>query len=80
MIINFEETFDEVLKLYKKFADDWKKIEVYPEPDKLGKQFKYADRKGIKYCIILWKLELEKKIITIKNLQTGESVEETLDI
>jgi hypothetical protein len=22
MIINFEETFDEVLKLYKKFADD----------------------------------------------------------
>ena len=78
LIINFEETLDESLKLYSTFSKDWKKVEFYPESDKLKKQFKYADNKRIKYCILLGKGELEKNIYTIKNMETGESEEISL--
>jgi len=75
LIINFEETIEESLKLYKQLSSEWKKIEFYPESEKLKKQFRYADNKNIKYCILLWKWELEKNIYTIKNMKIGESEE-----
>ncbi len=75
LIINFEETVDESLKLYQKLAEEWKKIEFYPESAKLKKQFKYADGKGITYCIMLGSGELEKWVYSIKNMETWESEE-----
>jgi histidyl-tRNA synthetase len=42
------------------------------EPIRLGKQFRYADRKGIPYVVILGPDELESGQIVVKNLKTGE--------
>lgn len=39
---------------------------------KLEKQLKYADRKGISYSAILGPEEIEKGLVTLKNMQTGE--------
>jgi histidyl-tRNA synthetase len=64
--------------LYNVFSEEWKKIEFFPESDKLKKQFRYADDKKIKYCVLLGKWELEKNIYTIKNMETGESEEVSL--
>ncbi len=75
LVINFEETLTESLQLFNTLSHSGKKIEFYPESDKLSKQFKYADKKRIKYCVLLGKGELEKSIYTIKNLETGESEE-----
>ncbi len=44
------------------------------EPEKLGKQIRYADRKGIPYALILGPDELAAGQVVIKILATGEQV------
>jgi histidyl-tRNA synthetase len=46
--------------------------EVYPEADKLGKQFKYASGKGVPFVVILGADERARGEVTIKNMKTGE--------
>lgn len=46
-------------------------VEVYLNDDKLEKQIKYADKKDIKYVIILGPDEVKEKKVTIKDLSTG---------
>ncbi len=47
--------------------------EIYLDDQaKLEKQLKYADKKGIKYVIILGPEELSKNLIKLKNLKTGQ--------
>jgi histidyl-tRNA synthetase len=45
LIINFEQTIEESLKLYNNLSKTGKKVEFFPESDKLKKQFRYADAK-----------------------------------
>jgi len=45
--------------------------ELYPEPAKFDKQFKYAEKKGIIYAVIIGSQELADGTCTIKNLQTA---------
>jgi histidyl-tRNA synthetase len=46
--------------------------ELYPDPEaKLDKQIKYADKKGIKYIIIIGPEEIKRNVITLKNMETG---------
>ncbi len=78
LIINFEDTQTESLTLYQKLASEGKKVEYYPEASKLKKQFRYADEKGIKYCVLLGSGELEKGAYTVKNMATWESEEVNL--
>ena len=77
LLINFEETKQEILKLYNKLLQKWKKIEFYPESVKLVKQFKYADKKWISNCVILWEEELKTWKYKIKNMKTWQ-VEENI--
>lgn len=47
--------------------------EIYINPaDKLDKQLKYADKKGIPFVVILGPEEIKNKTITLKNLRTKE--------
>ena len=46
--------------------------EVYPEFDKLGKQFKLADQKNILFVVIIGEAEKATNSVTLKNMQTGE--------
>jgi histidyl-tRNA synthetase len=43
-------------------------VVTYPEPAKLGKQFKYADRVGAKIALVLGPDEMNQGIVTIKHL------------
>ncbi len=45
--------------------------EMYHEFTKIGKQFSYAEKKKIKYAIIIGSKEIEQKKVLIKNLATG---------
>ena len=45
---------------------------VYPEPVKLQKQFKFADRMKIKVALVLGPDEAEKGSVVVKNLRSGE--------
>jgi histidyl-tRNA synthetase len=46
--------------------------ELYPEPVKFDKQFKYAEKKNIPYIAIIGKEEIENKKVNVKNIRSGE--------
>ena len=48
------------------------KVMVFPEPAKLQKQFKYADKMNMKVAVTIGPDELEKGLVAVKNLSTGE--------
>jgi histidyl-tRNA synthetase len=50
------------------------RIEVFPEPDKLGKQFKYASSRGIRFVAVVGTDERAAGQVTVKNMETGEQV------
>lgn len=72
LFLNFEKTQKATLALMQTFVADGKIVEYYPSADKLGKQFAYADKKGIPYVVILGDGEVKDKQYKIKNMKTGE--------
>ncbi len=67
-----EETAGESLKLANDLRAQNLRVLVYPEADKLGKQFKYADSINIPFVCILGETELAENKVSVKNLKTGE--------
>lgn len=49
--------------------------EVVLEGGKLGKQFKYADRAGIRFVIVLGEDEIAKGVVTVKDLRREDQFE-----
>jgi histidyl-tRNA synthetase len=47
---------------------------TYPEPVKMQKQLKYADKLGIRWVVIAGPDEIEQEKVTIKDLAAGEQV------
>jgi len=50
------------------------RAEIYPEPVKLKKQMSYADVNQIPYVVLAGESEMENKLFTLKNMQTGEQI------
>ena len=48
------------------------RVDVYPEADKIGKQFKYAASRGVPFVGVVGDDEQAKGVVAIKNLATGE--------
>jgi histidyl-tRNA synthetase len=67
-----EPTIPEALKLAAELRAEGVRVEVYPEPDKLGKQMKYAATKGIPFAAILGADELARSVVAIKNMGSGQ--------
>lgn len=73
MITNWsDETASESLRLAGELRAKGLRVLVYPEADKLGKQFKYADSINIPFVCVLGENELTENKVTLKNLKTGE--------
>jgi len=53
--------------------------EIYLNRQKLDKQLKYADKKGIPYVLILGEDEVKKNVVKLKNLKTGDQKEVSLE-
>jgi histidyl-tRNA synthetase len=47
------------------------KVICYPEPAKLPKQFKYADRMGMRVVLVIGPDEVKTGKVTVKNLSSG---------
>ena len=52
--------------------------ELYPDPVKLKKQFKYANDRGVRWVVILGEAELEAGTITLKDMREGAQHEVSL--
>ena len=72
-----EETVAESLKLAAELRSAGLRATVYPEPDKFGKQMKYADQINVPYVAVLGETEIAEGKVTLKNMKTGE--QETID-
>lgn len=48
--------------------------ELYTNVANLGKQFKYADKKGFAWAVVIGPDEVAKEVVQLKNLQTGDQV------
>ncbi len=66
-----EESVGESLKLAGELRQKGLRALVYPEADKLGKQFKYASQLNIPFVCVLGDEELAANKVTLKNMTTG---------
>lgn len=69
-----EESVTESIELAGNLRESGLRVLVYPEPDKLGKQFKYASQLGIPKVCILGESELADGTVTIKDMESGEQM------
>ena len=67
-----EESAGESLKLANELRQKDLRVIVYPQADKLGKQFKYANQIDVQYVCILGDNELAENKVSLKNMKTGE--------
>ena len=63
---------DQTIKIYSTLQEAGIASEMYLRPDKLAKQFKYADKKRIQFVAIFGQDEEQDDTITIKNMVSGK--------
>ncbi len=63
-------------KLARELRDNCLSVDLYTTPDKLDKQLKYADKKGIPYVVIQGPDEAVRNVVKLKNMkaQTQEEL------
>ena len=77
--------FNNSLKIANELRKNNISTVLYPViNDKLDKQLKYADKKGIPYVVIIGPEEAKKNVVKLKDMKTGEqkelSVEECIKL
>lgn len=64
-----ERYYKTYLEVSRKLRDEGFNVELYPVMgEKIGKQYKYADRKGIEYVLTIGEEEIQNGTVSLKNL------------
>jgi histidyl-tRNA synthetase len=66
-----EDSVGESLALATELRAEGLRVDVYPEADKMGKQFKYASSRGIPLVVIIGDDERARGEVAVKNMHTG---------
>jgi histidyl-tRNA synthetase len=69
-----EDAVGESLALASELRRGGLRVDVYPEADKMSKQFKYASSRGIPFVAIIGDDERARGEIAVKNMKTGEQL------
>lgn len=67
-----EDSIAASLALASELRSQGLRVDVYPQTDKMAKQFKYASGRGIKFVVVLGEEERRQSLVALKNMQTGE--------
>jgi histidyl-tRNA synthetase len=80
LFVNFG-TIEELhcLKLVKRMRIEGVSSELYPASVKMKKQMKYANDRGVKYIALIGENEIEKNMLLIKDMETGNQLELSFD-
>jgi len=65
------ELLDASLNLAAELRQAGMQVILYPEPARMNKQFKYADRMKLRWVLILGSEEVEDKRVSVKDLEQG---------
>lgn len=75
MVTLFEgEPVEEALKLANELRRAGLRVDVYPEPERLGKQFKYAASRGVKFVTVGGADERARGEVTVKDMISGQQL------
>jgi histidyl-tRNA synthetase len=67
-----ENSIAESLALATELRKEGLRVDVYPDADKMGKQFKYASARGIPFVAIIGDDERARAQVAIKDMRSGE--------
>lgn len=67
-----EDAVNDALGLATELRGAGLRVDVYPEADKLGKQFKYAAAQNIRFVAVIGVEERERGEVALKDMNTGE--------
>ena len=70
-----KESVGESIKLARELRAAGLKVDLYPEADKLGKQFKYASSMGVPFVAVIGEEEQAKGVVGIKDMESGKQRE-----
>ena len=70
-----DDGLDHALSLSQRLRAAGLNVETQLEPRKLGKQFQYADRAGIRFVIVRGGDEAARGVVAVKDLRSGEQFE-----
>ena len=79
LIVPMEKELAECLEIASKLRISGINTDVYLEEAKIKKKMKYADKFKIPYTIIVGEEEIKTKILTLKDMKTGEQKKLTID-
>ena len=73
MFVNFGEK-EEIycLNLISEIRKSGINAEIYPDNAKMKKQMSYANNKNIAFVALVGENEINEKVITLKNMKSGE--------
>ncbi len=67
-----ENSMNESIALASELRHSGLRVDLYPEADKLAKQFKYASSRGIAFVAITGEDERARGGVAVKDMRTGE--------
>jgi histidyl-tRNA synthetase len=67
-----EESIAESIKLAQDLRAAGLRVDLYPEADKLGKQFKYASSVGVPFVAVIGEDERAQGQVALKDMRSGE--------
>ena len=67
-----EDSIAESIKLARELRAAGLRVDLYPEADKLGKQFKYASSVGVPFVAVIGDDERAKGEVALKDMRSGE--------
>jgi len=67
-----EDSISDAIALATELRSKGLRVDVYPEADKMGKQFKYASSRGIPFVAIVGDDERASDEVAIKDMRSGE--------
>ena len=80
LFINFGEKEEKYcLPLLSQIRREGINAEIYPDSDKLKKQMNYANNKKIPFVALIGENEMQEKMITVKDMNSGEQKKMTFE-
>jgi histidyl-tRNA synthetase len=67
-----EDSMVDSVRLAQELRLEGLRVDLYPEPDKLGKQFKYASSRDLRFVAVLGEEEMKRDEVSLKDMRSGE--------
>jgi histidyl-tRNA synthetase len=69
-----QESIPQSIALAQQLRASGLRVDLYPDVDKLGKQFKFASSRGVRFVAVLGEDERARGEVALKNMTTGEQI------